>query len=419
MTTPLLLFFHLISMITGGSDMLSTQEVRRDIPILEKVIYMDCAATSPMPRPVLKAMQSYWEECPFNYGRSLAVFKLSKEVNKRCSGAMDALAGLINASSHELVFTKNTTEALNIVAHGINFASGDEVIISNIEHQSNFIPWLYLGKKKDVKIKLAYANEEGIITPEEIQDKISSKTKLISLNHASNIFGSIQDVKAIGRIAHDNSARLLIDAAQTVGRFTIDVKDMDCDFLAMCGRKSLMGPQGTGALYGKREALEELSPHIIGGGAADLKGPSEFAFAELPHRFHAGIYNAMGIIGLGRSVEYVSRDIGVERIRSHVISLYSYLRKEMDQIDSVTTYGPRDLEQQNGVLSFTLGDFDCRDVSRLLDDQASIIVAAGSHGSPTAMQQLGVDGTVRVSLQFYNTERDVDKLTSILNRIGK
>jgi cysteine desulfurase/selenocysteine lyase len=150
-----------------------------------------------------------------------------------------------------------------------------------------------------------------------------------------------------------------------------------------------------------------------------LKGPSEFAFAELPHRFHAGIYNAMGIIGLGRSVEYVSRDIGVERIRSHVKSLYSYLRKEIDQIDSVTTYGPRNLEQQNGVLSFTLGDFDCRDVSRILDGQASIIVAAGSHGSPTAMQQLGVDGTVRVSLQFYNTERDVDKLTSTLNRIGK
>ncbi|MHA2301826.1 MAG: aminotransferase class V-fold PLP-dependent enzyme [Candidatus Thorarchaeota archaeon] len=399
--------------------MLSTQEVRRDIPILDKLIYMDCAATSPIPRPVLEAMQSYWEECPFNYGRSLAVFKLSKEVNRRCSGAMDALAGLINASSQELVFTKNTTEALNIVTHGVNFAPGDEVIISNIEHQSNFIPWLYIGKNKDVKIKVAIANEEGIVTPEEIQNKISSRTKLISINHASNIFGSIQDVKAIGRIAHDNSARLLIDAAQTVGRLSIDVKDIDCDFLAMCGRKSLMGPQGTGALYGKREALEELTPHIVGGGAADLKGLGEFTFAELPHRFHAGIYNAMGIIGLGRSVEYVSKDIGIERIRSHVKNLYSYLRKEMDQIDSVTTYGPRDLEQQNGVLSFTLSDFDSREVSRQLDDQASIIVAAGSHGSTTAMQQLDVGGTVRVSLQFYNTEQEVDKLISTLNHIGK
>jgi cysteine desulfurase/selenocysteine lyase len=332
---------------------------------------------------------------------------------------MDALAGLINASSQELVFTKNTTEALNIVTHGVNFAPGDEVIISNIEHQSNFIPWLYIGKNKDVKIKVAIANEEGIVTPEEIQNKISSRTKLISINHASNIFGSIQDVKAIGRIAHDNSARLLIDAAQTVGRLSIDVKDIDCDFLAMCGRKSLMGPQGTGALYGKREALEELTPHIVGGGAADLKGLGEFTFAELPHRFHAGIYNAMGIIGLGRSVEYVSKDIGIERIRSHVKNLYSYLRKEMDQIDSVTTYGPRDLEQQNGVLSFTLSDFDSREVSRQLDDQASIIVAAGSHGSTTAMQQLDVGGTVRVSLQFYNTEQEVDKLISTLNHIGK
>jgi cysteine desulfurase/selenocysteine lyase len=395
--------------------LLSTQDVRSDIPIIEKVIYMDCAATSPIPRPVLEAMQRYWEECPFNYGRSLAVFKLSKEVNKRCSGAMEALAGLINASSQELVFTKNTTEALNIVTHGVNFVPGDEVLISNIEHQSNFIPWLYLGKNKDVKIKIVHANEDGIVTPEEVQNKVSSKTKLISLNHASNIFGSIQDVKAIGQIAHDNSARLLIDAAQTVGRLPIDVKDIDCDFLAMCGRKSLMGPQGTGALYGKREALEELTPQIIGGGAADLKGLNEFEFAELPHRFHAGIYNAMGIIGLGRSVEYVGTDIGVERIRSHVMSLYSYLRKEIDQIDSVTTYGPRDLEQQNGVLSFTLGDIDSREVSKLLDDQSNIIVAAGTHGSPTAMQQLGVDGTVRVSLQFYNTEEEVDKLISTLN----
>ena len=217
--------------------MLSTQEVRRDIPILGKVIYMDCAATSPMPRPVLEAMQSYWEECPFNYGRSLAIFKLSKEVNKRCIRAMGNLAGLINASLDELVFTKNTTEALNIVAHGMNFEPGDEVLISNIEHQSNFIPWLYLGQQKDIKVKIANANEEGIITPEEIQNNISSRTKLISINHASNIFGSIQDIKTIGRIAHDNSAKLLVDAAQTVGRLPVDVKDLDCDFLAMCGSR--------------------------------------------------------------------------------------------------------------------------------------------------------------------------------------
>ena len=399
--------------------MLSTQEVRRDIPILEKVIYMDCAATSPIPRPVLEAMQSYWEECPFNYGRSLAVFKLSKEVNERCSRAMENLAGLINGSSQDLVFTKNTTEAINIVTHGVNFAPGDEVLISNIEHQSNFIPWLYIGQQKDIKVKLANANEEGIVTPEEIQNNVSSRTKLISLNHASNIFGSIQDIKAISRIAHDNSARLLVDAAQTVGRLPIDVKDLDCDFLAMCGRKSLMGPQGTGALYGKREALEELSPHVTGGGAADLKGRSEFTFAEIPHRFHPGIYNAMGIIGLGRSVEYVSRDIGVARIRSHIKSLYSYLRNEIEQIDSVTTYGPRNLQQQNGVLSFNLDGFDSRDVSRQLDNQANIIVAASSHGSLTAMQQLGVDGTVRSSLQYYNTEEEVDKLVSTLKRIGR
>ena len=399
--------------------MLSTQEVRRDIPILKKIVYMDCAATSPIPRPVLEAMKSYWEECPFNYGRSLAVFKLSKEVNKRCSRAMENLAGLINASSHELVFTKNTTEAINIVAHGVSFAPGDEVLISNIEHQSNFIPWLYVGQQKDIKVKIANANEEGIITPEEIQNTISSRTKLVSINHASNIFGSIQDIKSISRIAHDNSAKILVDAAQTIGRLPVDVKDLDCDFLVMCGRKSLMAPQGTGALYGKMEALEELSPHTTGGGAADLKGLTEFTFAEIPHRFHAGIYNAMGIIGLGRSVEYVSRDIGVERIRSYIKRLYSYLRKEIDQIDFVTTHGPRNLEQQNGVLSFNLTGFDSREVSRQLDNQTNIIVAAGTHGSTMAMQQLGVDGTVRAALQFYNTKEEVDKLISTLKLIGK
>lgn len=397
--------------------MLSTQDVRKDIPILRNVTYMDCAATSPIPRPVFEAMRSYWEECPFNYGRSLAFFKGSKEVTSRCNRAIGNLAGLINAEPSEIVFTKNTTEAINIVAYGLDLGPEDEVLISNIEHQSNFIPWLYVGEQKGFKVIVVQADDEGIVPAEGIERSISRRTKLVSINHASNIFGSIQDVSTMSRIAHDNSARLLVDAAQTVGRLPIDVKGMDCDFMAICGRKSLMGPQGTGALYGKREQLEELTPHEIGGGAADLKGLNKYALSEIPHRLHAGIYNAMGIIGLGRAVEYVSRDIGVERIRDHVKKLFNRLMRGLEKTASVEVYGPRNADRQNGVISFNLEGIDSRRVAEQLDDRSKIIVAAGSHGSPTAMEQIHKDGTVRASLQFYNTEGEIDQLLLALQRI--
>jgi len=397
---------------------LSIQDVRNDIPILNNVTYMDCAATSPIPRPVFESMKSYWEECPFNFGRSLAFFKGSKEVSARCNQAIAEVAGLLGADAKEIVFTKNTTEAINIVAHGLNLGRGDEVVISNIEHQSNFIPWLHVSKQKGFKVIVAEASQKGIITPEEIERIVSKKTRLVSINHASNIFGSIQDVETITRIVHDNSGKILFDAAQSAGRLPIDVKKIDCDFMAICGRKSLMGPQGTGALYGKYDALEELSPHITGGGAADLTGLNEYTFAEVPHRFHAGIYNAMGIIGMGRAAKYVGKDIGVERIRVHVKKLFKRLWKGLEQMASVKTYGPSEVEYQNGVVSFNIDHIDSREAAKHLDEKANIIVAGGSHGSPTAMQQIGEKGTVRASLQYYNTEEEVDLLLSTLEDMG-
>lgn len=397
--------------------MLSTQEVRFDIPILKNLIYMDCAATSPIPRPVFEAMSNYWNECPFNYGQSHASFRGSKETKRRCDEARKNVAELINSKPEEVVFTKNTTEAINIVAHGLDFGRDDEVLISNIEHQSNHIPWLCIGKQKNIKVKVIRANQEGRIPPEKIEEMISPRTRLISITHASNVFGSIQDVKTIGRIAQNYGVTFLIDSAQTAGRIPIDVKEIDCDFMAICGRKSLMGPQGTGALYGREDVLQNLNPHEIGGVAAILEDDNEYRLAELPDRLHAGMYNAMGIVGLGRAVKYVGKDIGIGRVRAHIEELTCYLIDRLEQIDSVLLYGPKKLVQQNGVISFNLAGTDSRDMAWRLDNLANIAVGSGSHGSPGAMHQIKASGTVRVSLQFYNTKEEIDRLLSAIDQI--
>lgn len=409
---------HNATRIEDDARVITPAQCRSDIPILKKVTYFDCAATCPTPRPVIDAIIDYWKRYPYNYAPDLAVFAGSAKVKRVCDEARSEAARLINASPSEIVFTKNTTEAINIVANGIRWKRGDEIIISNIEHQSNHIPWLRLVDTKGVKLKIVKSNAEGITNPEVFNKAIGPKTKLIATLHASNVLGSIQDVSAIGKIARQKGILFLVDAAQTAGRLPIDVKEIGCDFMAICGRKSLMGPQGSGLLYGRSDALEALVPSQIGGVAASLVSEDSYQLSDVPHRFHAGIYNAMGIIGLGRGIRYVSKEIGIDRSRKRIRFLTEKLVGGLEGIKGVRIYGPRDLDSQNGVVSFNLEGFDSKDVALRLDKTKSVIVGSGSHGSLSAMKHINATGTVRASLHFFTSEEDIDLLLSSLRRMS-
>ena len=383
------------------------EEVREDIPLLQKVIYLDSAATTPKPRQVVKAMEEYFFEYCANVGRG--AHSLAQKSTEEYEKTREKIAKFLNVKPKEIIFTKNCTEAINIVASGLNWKENDKIIVSNIEHHSNFLPWQRIAKNFKVKLDVVAATKDGMILPSAIEEKLDKNTKVIAITHISNVLGTIQPINEISKLAKDFGAL-------TVGHIKVDLKKINCDFFAFSGHKGLLGPQGTGGLWSKH--LGKLEPLTLGGGAVFDVAESKYELLQPPHQFEAGTPNIPGIIGLGRAIDYVN-EIGIENIEKYNKKLLEVALKQLGQIEKVEVYGPKTTENKADLVSFNVSGINPHDVAIILDESERIIIRSGHHCAIPAVKMLGTDGTARASFHYYNLESEIGKLATTLEKISK
>jgi cysteine desulfurase/selenocysteine lyase len=395
--------------------------IRRDFPIFERLIhgkpliYLDNAATTQKPRQVIEAVRHFYEETNANVHR--AVHTLSHEATVAYEEARKSVAKFINARSwREIIFTRNATEAINLVAYGWGLwrlKEGDEVVLTVMEHHSNLVPWFMLRDRLGVILKFADVDECGRLKLDQLKEAITSKTKLVGVIHASNVLGTINPVGEIAEEAHRVGALVLVDAAQSVPHLPIDVRRLDCDFLAASGHK-MLGPTGTGFLYAKREILEEMEPFLRGGDMISTVTLEGAEWNELPWKYEAGTPNIAGGIGLGAAVEYLSA-LGMEAVYEHERKLLEYALEKLLKMPGITVYGPHDSENRLGVISFNVEGLHPHDLAGILDEEG-IAVRSGHHCAQPLMKRLGMDNTARASFYIYNTEDEVDRLIEGIER---
>lgn len=405
-----------------------TQEItlaaltRGDFPILQQevngkpLVYLDNAATSQKPIAVLNTLRDYYSEYNSNVHRG--VHTLSGKATDAYEGTRDKIASFINAGAREeIVYTRNASEAINLVAYswGLNnLQQGDEIILSVMEHHSNLIPWQMIAQKTGAVLKFVEltANEEFDL--DHFQSLVSDKTKLVAVVHVSNTIGCINPVQQICAIAHQNGAKVLIDACQSVPHMVIDVQAMDCDWLVASGHK-MCGPTGIGFLYGKRELLRSMPPFLGGGEMIADVFLEHATYADVPHKFEAGTPAIGEAIALGAAVDYLT-NIGMEKIHAYEAELTAYLFEQLGKIPEVQVYGPQPKANGEGraaLASFTAGDVHPHDLSTILD-QAGVAIRAGHHCTQPLHRALGVQSTARASLYFYNTREEIDLFIAAL-----
>lgn len=394
----------------------SVEQVRAEIPFLGTgIIYLDSAATTPTPQQVLDAMFEYYREYGANIGRGL--HRAAKRATEAFEASRGKIAKTVGAKPEEIAYTKNTTEALNLVAQGLGLKKGDKVVATVLEHHSNLLPWQRLERTRGVELELVRATPDCMIEPQSIEDAIDERTRLVTLHHVSNAIGSIQPIAEIGKIAKDHDVLFSVDAAQAVGHMPVDVDRIGCDFLAAPGHKGLLGPQGTGFLYVREDRQGELEPLLVGGGIVEAVEEHSHELVKPPQIFDAGTPNIPGIIGLGRAAEYVM-EIGLEDIAERERKLTEQML-EIGEIDGVQVYGPEDLQWRAGVVSFNVGGIGHHEVSTMLDEVANIATRSGHHCAEPAMRHLGVEGTVRASVHYFNLEDEVRKFVETVRQVAR
>ncbi|CAJ37277.1 cysteine desulfurase [Methanocella arvoryzae] len=390
--------------------MYDVYRIREDFPVLREVVYLDSAATSQKPVQVAEAVQEYFTRYCGNYGRG--AHRLSRRTTEKYEDARETVAGFFGINPRCTVFTRNTTESINMVALGLDWKKGDHVITTVVEHHSNLLPWIRL-QEKGVEVTVVDSDMHGIVTAEAIEKAITDKTRLIAVTHVSNFFGAAQDIKAVARIAKKHGIMLLIDAAQSAGEIPLNLDEIGCDFAAMPGHKGLLGPQGTGILYVREP--ERLQPVFVGGGTVQKVTTGSFTFDEIPSRFEYGTPNIPGIIGLGRGVEYV-KAMGVENIEAHVNRLARECARRLAEIPQVELYGP---DNRVSLTSFNVENINPHDVAMILDETKKICVRSGQHCAQTALARLCIAGSVRASFACYSTMEEVDLLARSVEAIAK
>ncbi len=396
---------------------------REDFPILSQkengktIVYLDNAATSQRPISVVKAVEKFINEDNGNPHRGSHI--LSMRAGEAMEKARENVRDFINAGSvKEIIFTKNATEAINLVAYsyGLNtLKKGDEIVLTIAEHHANLVPWLQVAKKTGAILTYMYVDEEGRLPLREL-DKITPKTKLVCATHMSNVLGTIFPVKKIVEKAHSVGAKVLIDGAQAVSHMKVDVRDLDCDFYVFSGHKmySLMG---VGVLYGKEEILNAMEPFLYGGDMIEYVYEQEVSFNELPYKFEAGTQNLESIVSLDAAIDYI-KDLSFPWIEEKENELTAYALEKMNKIPYITILGPKDMLDRGSVISFTMEDVHPHDVSMILDSYG-IGVRAGHHCAQPLMRYLGVHSSSRVSFAFYNTKEEIDAFITHLEDVRR
>lgn len=396
--------------------------IKTDFPILnqkingQQMIYFDNAATSQKPQFVIDSLVDYYQNDNANVHRG--IYELSERATNAYEQARDKVQNFIHAKKREeVLFTRGTTESLNWLAstYGAeNIKQGDEILISYMEHHSNIVPWQQLAQRVGANLKYINLKADGTLDLADAEEKMSDKTKIVSVTHASNVLGVVNPIKELAQMAHQHGAIMIADGAQSAPHMVIDVQDMNVDFFAFSGHK-MLGPTGIGVLYGKYDVLNKMNPAQFGGEMIELVDLHEATFQPLPWRFEAGTPNIAGAIGLGAAVDYLT-NIGMTEIEAYEQSLVSYALPKIKKIPGVTVYGPQDSEHHSGVIAFNLDSVHAHDLATALD-QEGIEVRAGHHCTQPLMRYLGIAATVRVSLYIYNTREEIDHFIDIIGKI--
>ena len=400
---------------------MNIEEIRSDFPILsttvygKPLIYLDNGATTEKPRCVVEEMTKIYYTTNANVHRG--VHYLSQQATDLAEESRVVVQQFINAKhSHEIIFTRGTTESINLVAHSFcrQFCNeGDEIIISAMEHQANIVSWQLQEPIRGIKLKVIPINEKGELMLDEMEKLISPKTRLISVTHVSNVLGTVNPVDQITEIAHKHNIPVLIDAAQSVQHMTLDVQKMDCDFLVFSGHK-VYGPNGVGVLYGKEKWLNQMPPYQGGGEMIKTVSFKESTFNELPFKFEAGTPDYPGVIALATALKYI-KNIGLDSIKAYEDELLRYCADELLKIEGLRIYGTSD--KKSSVISFLVDNIHHYDMGMLLD-KMGIAVRTGHHCAQPLMDELGIDGTVRASLAFYNTKEEIDQLVIGVKKVA-
>ena len=400
---------------------MNIDKIREDFPILKRkiggkpLVYLDSAATSQKPVQVIEAEMQFYEMYNANIHRG--VHTLSEEATEIYEGARKKIAGFIGAKAEEIIFTRNATEAINLVrfSWGSGISKGEKILSTKMEHHSNIVPWQLLAKEKQAVLDFVDIDNQGFLAKNQLESKIKN-SRLFAFVHMSNVLGTINPAEELVKKAHDNGALALVDAAQSVPHMEVNVKSMDCDFLAFSGHK-MLGPSGIGVLYAKKEILEEMPPFLGGGDMIKEVHLRESSWNDVPWKFEAGTPNTAGAIGLAAAVEYLEK-IGMKNVRNHDMQLTKYSLEELGKMENVTIYGPKDAEKKGGVIAFNVGDIHSHDLASLMNDNG-IAIRSGHHCAMPLMERLGICNAARASFYIYTTKEEIDLLAETISHAMK
>lgn len=422
--------------------MFDSNKIKADFPIFRfhpDLTYLDSAAMSLKPQPVIEAVDRYYHQYSANVFRG--IYQLAENATEEYERVREKVAQFINApKAEEIIFVRNTTEAINLVAYAwgrVNIEKGDEVVTTVMEHHSNFVPWQVLASETGGIFKVIDINERGYLdlnldkfkmqnsnlkmttqNSKFLEKIITKKTKILALTYVSNVLGTINPVKEIISAAKKINPKIItvVDAAQAVPHLKVDVKDLGCDFFAFSGQK-MLGPTGVGVLWGKRELLESMPPFLFGGEMIKEVYLEKTIFADIPHKFEAGTPHIAGVFGLGAAVDYLNK-IGMDKIRQHEKDLTQYALSKLDKLKDITIYGPKDINNRGGVISFNIKGVHPHDAAAVLDEE-NICVRSGHHCAMPLHTRLRINASVRASFYLYNSKEDVDKLINGLLKVKK
>jgi cysteine desulfurase / selenocysteine lyase len=403
---------------------LNVEKIREDFPILKRtvsggkpLVYLDNAATTQKPLAVIDAIRDYYMNYNSNIHR--AVHQLAEEATLEFEKTREKVAEFIHArSTEEIIFTRNATEAINLVAYSwgrANIKKNDRIVISEIEHHSNIVPWQILTSEKGARLEYVGTDDNGYLKMHEYRnyfDGNNNQVKLVSVTHMSNVLGTIVPINEIIKMSHENGTPVFVDAAQSVPHMPVDVQKMDCDFMAFSAHK-MLGPTGVGILYVKKEILENMPPFIGGGDMIKEVHKYETRYNDLPYKFEGGTPNIADVIGFSAAIDYLN-NIGMDRVREHEVELTKYALDKITRVRGVTLYGPRNIKDRGGVISFNIGDIHPHDLATIMNDHG-VAIRSGHHCAQVLMERLDVSATSRASFYIYNTKEEIDIFVGALD----